>query len=132
MGKTKKILSLLLLWLFISYYANTTFFIHTHIFAWGEVTHSHPYTSGTHSHSIYILQLIDNLTTTLFVGGGVVFFLMLFPISKEFLCALYRQQTLNSLLTNNPLRAPPAVWTLIFLITMIYMISDNRIKSYKP
>jgi hypothetical protein len=109
MVKRKKILSLLLLALFVSYYANTTFFIHTHKFDWGEVTHSHPYTSGTHSHSIYTLQLIDNLTTTLFIGGGVVFFLLLFSVSKEFLCAICRQQTLNSLLANNPLRAPPAV-----------------------
>jgi len=33
----------LLMWLFISYYVSTTTFVHTHYFAWGMVTHSHPY-----------------------------------------------------------------------------------------
>jgi len=42
-GFTKRTGAGLLMWLFISYYVSTTAFVHTHYFAWGTVTHSHPY-----------------------------------------------------------------------------------------
>jgi len=109
MEKTKKILSFFLVALFMSYYASTTFFFHSHDCKNGIVTHSHPYTSATHTHSANALQLIESLTTTFFVLGGVVFAIMLFLISREFLYSFYKQHTLNSLIGSNPLRAPPVL-----------------------
>ena len=122
MVKTKKIVPLLLLALFIGYYASTNFFIHTHNLTYGTITHSHPYTSGTHTHSINILQFIDSLTTAFFVSAGAILLLMLFSILRASLCSFYRQHTLNFLIDSHPLRAPPVVWTVIFLIDMIYVI----------
>ena len=123
MGKTKKIVSLLLLVLYVGYYAGTTFFVHSHNCTNGVIIHSHPYTSATHTHSTTSFQLIDSLTTTLFVGGAVLIFLVLFSVSKAHLYSFYRQYSLNSLIGSNPLRAPPVVWTMIFLIYRIYVIS---------
>jgi len=48
MTKTKKILSFFFVALFASYYASTNFFIHSHEFAWGEVTHSHIHADSHH------------------------------------------------------------------------------------
>ena len=51
--------------IFTNYYCGTTLFIHTHFFAWGAVTHSHPYLpSNHHSHSdaeYQALALLDNI-----------------------------------------------------------------------
>jgi len=109
MVKTKQIVPLLLLVLYVGYYASTNFFFHSHEGTKGVITHSHPYTSGTHTHSANALQLIENLTNTLFVGSTAIIFIALFPIFKAFVNSFYRQDTLNSLLGSNPLRAPPAV-----------------------
>ena len=67
MDKKKKIISLLLLTLFVSYYASTTLFFHSHQYAWGTIIHSHPYTAATHAHSANALQLINTLTNLLFI-----------------------------------------------------------------
>ena len=109
MGNTKKIVSLLLLVLYVGYYTGTTFFVHSHNCADGAITHSHPYASATHTHSAAAFQLIESLTTTVFVGGAILIFLMLFSVSKARLYSFFRQHSLDSLITSNPLRAPPVV-----------------------
>jgi len=109
MGKTKKIVSLLLLALYVEYYAGTTLFFHSHIYANGAVTHSHPFASATHTHSAAAFQLIDSLTTILFVGTAALALSMLFSISKTTLFYFYKQHSFNSLIGSNLLRAPPIV-----------------------
>ena len=109
MGKTKKIISLFLLVLYVGYYTSTTFFFHSHNCTNGTVTHSHPYTTATHTHSAAAFQLIESLTTTLFVGGAILIFLVLFSVSRARLYSFYKQHTLNSLIGSNPLRAPPVL-----------------------
>lgn len=36
-------------------------FVHTHDFAWGRITHSHPYSDSHHTHSQSACSLIDYL-----------------------------------------------------------------------
>ena len=107
MFRKKKIVPLLLLVLFVNYYISTNFFLHSHVFADEVVTHSHPYTSETHTHSANALQLITNLTNTLFVGLAAIFFLALYVILRPFVCSFYKQRTFDSLIGCNLLRAPP-------------------------
>jgi hypothetical protein len=49
MLQIKKILSLLLIALYVSYYVSANFFIHTHDSTWGTVTHSHLHTESHHN-----------------------------------------------------------------------------------
>ena len=46
--KLRKILSLLCITLFVSHYAGTNFFSHSHEFVWGAITHSHFHTNSHH------------------------------------------------------------------------------------
>jgi len=107
MRKVKKILSLVLLVLYTSYYTSTTCFVHTHQTPWGPVTHSHPYTSGTHTHSTNALQLIASLTTLLFIGGGALFFPALLSVAKALVSRFHNEKTIKSLIGCIQLRAPP-------------------------
>ena len=107
MDKIKKIVSLFLLALFVSYYVSTNFFIHTHSYDYGTITHSHPYTSGTHTHSSSAFQLINNLTNLLFVGGGAIFGLALLSVAKA-LFPLVGAKIFSPRHIGNLLRAPPA------------------------
>lgn len=61
-NRVKNILSILVVSLFVSYYASVTMFVHTHFFEWGTITHSHPASTG-HSHSTDSYLLIDSLST---------------------------------------------------------------------
>ena len=108
MDKIKKIVSLFLLALFVSYYVSTNFFIHTHSYDYGTITHSHPYTSGTHTHSSSAFQLINNLTNLLFVGGGAIFFLALLSVAKALFLSVETQCIASLHIGDNLLRAPPA------------------------
>ena len=63
MSKTRRILAIFLVTLFATYYCETTFFVHTHTFHWGSVTHSHPYhPSAKHSHDQIECQAISALS----------------------------------------------------------------------
>ena len=109
MVRAKKILSFLLVALFISYYASTHFFYHTHHYTWGAIAHSHPYTSEMHTHSAGTLQLINSLTTLLFVGGTAVFCTMLLRVSKVRFSALETRHDTSLHIGSIQLRAPPAM-----------------------
>ena len=108
MHKTKQILSLLLLSLYVSYYAGTTLFVHTHEYAWGTETHSHPYSSHTHSHSAEILLLIDKLTNLMFVGGTAVLMLAVPTVSGALLSTFCKGQRVGLFVASRFLRGPPA------------------------
>ncbi|MDR2468991.1 MAG: hypothetical protein LBD27_00710 [Tannerella sp.] len=65
----RRIVSVFLLTLFVSYVANTAFFVHTHMVDGQLVTHSHPY-RGTpdnpgHGHSTAQFQTIAQLSYVL-------------------------------------------------------------------
>lgn len=53
--------------LFLCYYASSTFFVHTHNIDGHVFTHSHPYSSSSHSHTTASLQLFGSLNHILFV-----------------------------------------------------------------
>jgi len=106
-GKKKKIISLLFLALYTSYYVSVSFFFHSHEYTWGTVTHSHPFTSSTHTHTAEALQLIDNLTNTLVAGIAVIFILTVFSKLKAIVYNFYKRFSLNSLIGCSSLRAPP-------------------------
>ena len=69
MDNIKRIISACLLALFVSYVANTTLFIHTHIVDGQLVTHSHPYRGAPdnpgHGHSSAQFQTIVQLSLLL-------------------------------------------------------------------
>ena len=110
MRKTKQILSLLFVALFISYYASAIFFVHTHTDESGKVfTHSHPYSSAEHTHSANALLLINNLTTLLFIGSVAVVCVTLFPVVKNLFCIAKTRYATSLLIGGNSLRAPPAL-----------------------
>ena len=109
MIRIKKIVSLLFVVLYVSYYVNTHFFNHLHQYTWGTITHSHPYSSDTHSHSDKDLYLIDSLTTLLFVGVEVVFYLALLSVSKALYSFVETRRATSLHIYSNQLRAPP-VW----------------------
>ena len=109
MRKIKNLLSLFCVVLFVSYYANTVFFFHTHTDEWGrKFTHSHSHSSSNHSHSENDIQLINSLTHIVFVAGVVAVFLALSPISETLLYSFYKQCIPNSQINYKLLRAPPA------------------------
>ena len=105
----KKVLSVVLLALFVSYYGSTHVFVHTHQFAWGIVTHAHPYTSGAHTHSANALLLIDNLDRLLFVSGATAFYLALLNVVRAFNFNCISKYTVGFLGGCHPLRAPPVL-----------------------
>ena len=109
MVKKKKILSVFLIGLFVSYYVSTNFFDHAHVYAWGTVTHSHPYTSGTHTHSINVLYLIAGFTHLLFVGSGAIFCLALLSVAKALYYSVETGRATSFIIGNNQLRAPPVL-----------------------
>ncbi|MEG1463788.1 MAG: hypothetical protein RSC11_02650 [Mucinivorans sp.] len=101
------ILKYLLVALFVSYYAESTLFFHTHTFSWGTVTHSHPYMpSAAHSHTTTECQTIQLLTNLVFTSTGTIFVAVTFRV----ITLLYRPR-LHSwaryLLENTSLRGPP-------------------------
>lgn len=93
--KTRAILRIALAAIFISYYAGATLFPHTHTYEWGKVTHSHPYLpSGGHAHSTVGLQLLDQLSSFLFIitGTGVfLLFLVMLVVHAAPVCGLTKR-----------------------------------------
>jgi hypothetical protein len=67
MIKIKKILSLLLMVLYVSYYANAHFFIHSHVYKDITVVHSHAHNDSHHStktggHTEQSIVFIDQIS----------------------------------------------------------------------
>lgn len=101
------ILKYLLVTLFVSYYCQSTLFVHTHDFEWGQVTHSHPYMpSGSHSHSWAQCQTLDALTNILFtIVAATVIATVLRSIT---IChAPHLRGTARHLIEHSSDRAPP-------------------------
>ncbi|MDE6271370.1 MAG: hypothetical protein K2M12_11060 [Muribaculaceae bacterium] len=74
MSRTRRVLATFLVVLFATYYCETTLFVHTHRFMWGDVTHSHPYAKAEHNHSQAECIFISALTNTIvtLTAAGVV------------------------------------------------------------
>lgn len=101
------ILRLLLGTLFLSYYASTLFFSHTHQVDEQIIRHSHPYLpSAHHSHTSVSFHLIESLSHLLFVGG--TFYLLFFStvLNRSFKTT---KATYNTVYfsPHSPLRGPP-------------------------
>lgn len=107
MDKTKKIISVFLVTFFISYYFSTFYFVHTHQQDGRTITHSHPYTSGNHSHSDNSFHLISSLSNLLFFGGLIIFNLTFMPVPKAIFSSYKKYHATSIHLGSNPLRAPP-------------------------
>lgn len=105
--KIMKILRYAVIAIFVSYYAESTLFFHSHTFEWGTVTHSHPYMPGSaHSHSSSECETIHSLNNILFtiVAAVAVF------VTVVECCTLYSrplQSVTNHITVNCSLRAPP-------------------------
>lgn len=66
MRKTAKITSLLLLVLYLGYFASSNFFVHSHLFRNHLIVHSHPFSSKSHTHTgseFEVIDLIQNATS---------------------------------------------------------------------
>jgi len=111
----RKYLASLLLVLFSFYYANITFFPHSHILGDQVITHSHFYGGITtsahpaHSHSDSSLAIINDLS--LFLALALALGTVLFALEQTYrrsyivLAIVPRSQQLEQ---NIQLRAPPA------------------------
>lgn len=93
----------------MSYYCESTLFLHTHNFTWGTVTHSHPYMpTGPHTHTSSECQTIQFLTNLLFTFSGTTFIAFIFRATP-----IFQAPRLHALakyiLENCSLRAPPAI-----------------------
>lgn len=75
MSRAKRIMAAFLVVLFATYYCESTLFVHTHRFLWGDVTHSHPFAQGEHSHSqaeCIFISTLTNMVLTLTAAGVVL------------------------------------------------------------
>jgi hypothetical protein len=114
-GKLKELFRTIAKWmlitLFVSYYMSATLFSHTHYFAWGTVTHSHPYNPFSdkplnHSHTpgqCLIIALLTHIVAVCTATAYVVFATVLMqrivlPTRRLRHCSQQRF---------SPLRAPP-------------------------
>lgn len=95
---------------FANYFCETTFFVHTHIYQSGTVTHSHPYQqSKHHSHSYGSLEAIAMAGN--YISDSV-------PAEEDVTVFRHVISTIDNVLTageifvridNKPLRAPPYI-----------------------
>ena len=107
------IVRVLLLALFVSYWCGTSLLYHTHYFAWGTVTHSHPFLpTGDgmpgHSHTEAQCETLAQLSTLLFVTGLCL--VSLFNVSRT---VHFRPFTLRRRSVTPPWRLPsraPPAW----------------------
>lgn len=76
-NRVRRIVGLLLLFLFMGYYGSTTLFLHTHHYAFGDVTHSHPFSNAAHEHnasqaatlSILSRVVVDTVFGSIFISA---------------------------------------------------------------
>lgn len=111
--KAIKIVRHILVILFLSYYAGSTLFFHTHIFNGDTVSHSHPYwPSGSHSHSEAQYEAITNL-------GNIVFTIVeaaTLVVVAHIITLLYTPRlcsTVRNVVDSFYLRGPPLCGALI-------------------
>lgn len=111
MKKAAKIARLLLVATYLFYFASTSLFIHTHIFSWGRVTHSHPYLPSDkgHAHSQSEIDFIAYLSSSVPLAqslvsamGAFLLLLSVFVVSQQRIAVGVRFSAVR-------LRAPPAV-----------------------
>ncbi|MEF9932429.1 MAG: hypothetical protein RSC28_00540 [Bacteroidales bacterium] len=106
-NKAIKILQYLLLALFVSYYCESTLFIHTHNFNWGKVTHSHPYLpNSSHSHSeaqCLTIASLNNITFTVIAIAAIMVTVRV--ITLQYVPCIH--SVIRYTLRNCSLRAPP-------------------------
>jgi len=109
--RLKKTGSWLLMWLFISYYVSSTSFIHTHHFAWGTVTHSHPYNPFgdapvNHNHTQGQCITIAFLTHLVLIGSTAAAVVLATVLLREIELPVRRYRSCLHI-RFAPLRAPP-------------------------
>ena len=91
--RARKVLGLIFLLLFVSYYSSITLFWHSHKLGYTIIFHSHPFSNQQHNHTAAQYDLIKILTVTagfiafsgLFVIGSLVgkrYLLVAKPISN--------------------------------------------------
>ncbi|MCL2560743.1 MAG: hypothetical protein FWE10_00255 [Rikenellaceae bacterium] len=107
-GRSRKILSIVLAALFAGHFAGITLFPHIHTDEWGrEFTHSHPYSSDDHSHSAGELLIIAAHSDASFIENGKIVLGSPPPVSERLLFSSNDRCTLGSFISGNPLRGPP-------------------------
>ncbi len=111
MKKTAKIIRLLLVATYLFYFASTSLFIHTHIFSWGSVTHSHPYLPSDkgHTHSQNEIDFIAYLSSSVPLVQSSVSAIGTFLLLLSVFVVLQQRITVGSRSSAVRLRAPPAV-----------------------
>lgn len=77
MRKTGRLIGGLLVVIYLLHHVSYNYFFHTHHFAWGTVTHSHPYLpadGGTgHTHTTAQCSLINYISSQLYLASkGIV------------------------------------------------------------
>ena len=107
MDKIKKVGSYFLVALYISFYANTFSFNHSHVYSWGTIVHSHPYATANHTHAINALHFINSLSNLLYLGGSSAFYLAFFPVVLALFASVTSRFVATPLIGYHRLRAPP-------------------------
>jgi hypothetical protein len=110
-GKSKQLISCLLIVIFALYYANICFFYHSHIINGVTIVHSHFHgeahsQAGTHSSSeltlISMLSSFHSLQASLCFAGLVIFLLL-----QAIIRPLFKGNVIPKPVTCVSLRAPP-------------------------
>ncbi|MDR2232873.1 MAG: hypothetical protein LBE56_07095 [Tannerella sp.] len=110
----KKTLSFLLITLFLSYYAGTTFFSHSHVINGATIIHSHPHAESHHDtaggnhteHSITLIAQISHVDCTNLACTDI-FYTPNIPQTRNIDIAT--THTTNTVYLNTlSLRAPPS------------------------
>lgn len=100
-----------MIFIFVGYYASSTFFVHTHHFDWGTVTHSHPYlpANAGHMHSAESCETIKNLSNAIFLGTMVLALPSLFTRIIKTVGFVFDEAGSCFEKYSKQLRAPPVV-----------------------
>lgn len=107
--RKNRILALLLALLFLCYYGSATLFLHTHYVNNGDVTHSHPFSETSHSHSNAEYQLIQNLSQ---IATTIITMVTISCVVRLFIAVIQKVQTHiahKNVITFKQLRAPPVI-----------------------
>ncbi len=106
--RVTKIVNVLMLALYLGYFAGTTLFIHHHHVRNHVIVHSHPHAGHSHGHTAKQLQLLDilqNRTSTEAVSFGMP------PVAQIQLHVPANVELLQPVIIGDPavprLRAPP-------------------------
>ncbi len=108
MEKKRVYRAFMLLLLFVLYYGAVVGYSHTHMTESGPITHSHPYSSPTHSHgSMAMLEYSSIMTTLLMVLVTAYVALGLFAQKIFGFGFKYHHLTKQYIHFSRPSRAPP-------------------------